>query len=162
MKNLLLLILISIGSASLLMSQPHHGGMSKEKREKVESMKVAFITQKLDITPDEAKVFWPVYNQMTDELQALREKRRQDMKSLKTDADSLTDKEYERIFDSDLQFRQAELDILKKYQPQLKKVLPMKKLARLPRVEDEFRQELLEKIQDRNGKSNGSHKGKGR
>jgi hypothetical protein len=162
MKKTLLLLMISLVSSAMLIAQPRHGGMSKEKREKVESMKVAFITQKLDITPDEAKVFWPVYNQMSDELHALREKRRQDMKNLKMDSDSLTDKEYERVFDSDLQFRQSELDILKKYQPQLKKVLPMKKLARLPRVEDEFRQELLEKIQERNGKGGGGQKGKGR
>jgi len=162
MRKTLLLLIISLGSSAILLAQPRHGGMSKEKREKVESMKVAFITRKLDITPDEARVFWPVYNQMSDELQALREKRRQEMKSLKADSDSLTDKEYERIFDSDLQFRQSELDIMKKYHPQFKKVLPMKKLARLPRVEDEFRQELLEKIQERGGKPSGDHKGKGR
>lgn len=139
---------------------PNRNVMSKEKRQKLESMKVAFITQRLDLTPEEAKVFWPVYNQMTDELHGLREKRRSDLKNLKSESDSLSDKEYEKIFDSDLQFRQAELDILKKYQPQLKKVLPLKKLAKLHRVEDDFRQELLEKLKERDGKGP-SPKGRG-
>ena len=84
------------------------------------------------------------------------------MKNLRSASDSLSDKDYEKIFDSDLQFRQAEIDILKKYQPQLKKVLPMKKLAKLPRVEDDFRQELLEKLKERDGKGPGpkGHGGK--
>ncbi len=162
MKNLMLILVFTVSVLASYGQPPHRDGISKEKRQKLESMKVAFITQRLDLTPDEAKVFWPVYNQMSDELHGLREKRRTDMKNLRSASDSLSDKDYEKIFDSDLQFRQAEIDILKKYQPQLKKVLPMKKLAKLPRVEDDFRQELLEKLKERDGKGPGpkGHGGK--
>lgn len=164
MKKTLLtlqLLLISVW----VFAQPHKGDgpIPKERRDKIESMKVAFLTKRLSITSDEAKVFWPVYNQMSDELYQLREKRRTEMRQLRDDADNLSDKDYERIFDSDLAFRQAELDILKKYQPQLKKVLPLKKLAKLPRAEEDFKHELLERIKENRGKGSGQSGGnKGR
>ena len=39
------------------------GNQPGERREKMEAQKIAFITKQLELTPDEAKVFWPVYNE---------------------------------------------------------------------------------------------------
>src|SRR5690606_1178834 len=38
---------------------------SQEKQdwEKIKSLKVAFITEKLELTPKEAQSFWPIYNE---------------------------------------------------------------------------------------------------
>jgi hypothetical protein len=41
-------------------------------RDRIEPMKIAFITQKLNLTAEEAQKFWPVYNKFSDELQKLR------------------------------------------------------------------------------------------
>ena len=162
-KSILVLQLLLISVVTL--AQPHRGDgpSSKEKRDKIESMKVAFLTQRLNITPDEAKVFWPVYGQMNEELYQLREKRRAELREFRGENEQMTDKDYERIFDSDLVFRQAELDILKKYQPQLKKALPIKKLAKLPKAEEDFKHELLERMKenrDKGGNHSGGSKGK--
>lgn len=116
------------------------------KKERVEAMKVAFITQKLDLSPEEAKVFWPVYNQYQDELEQLRKNRRENAKQ---NMDDLSNAEIEKMVDGEIGYRQAELDLLKKYHPQLKKVLPIRKVARLYRAEEEFKRQLLEMIQDR-------------
>jgi len=140
-------------------AQPPAGGppqVTPEKREKVEAMKVAFFTRKLDLTAEEAKVFWPVYNQYQDEMHKLRDGKRNEMREAKADAENLTDKDYERIFESEITFRQSEIDIMKKYQPQLRKTLPIKKLARIHRVEDEFKRELLEMIRDKKENKGGS------
>lgn len=123
--------------------------LSPEQREKMEAMKAAFLTTKLNLTTEESTAFWPVYNQYQDELHQLRESRFEEMKEMRENKDNLTDKDYEKIFDSEMQFRQAELEIMKKYNPQIKKTLPMKKLARLHRAEEEFKRELLQKMRDR-------------
>jgi len=145
-------------STVLTIAQPR-GGMpgrlSPEKREKVEAMKVAFFTNKLDLTPEEAKVFWPVYNAYQDELMGLRETRRNEMFAMRDSTKNLTDKDYEKIVDGEITFRQSELDLMKKYQPQLRKTLPIKKLAKLERAEDEFKRELLHMIRERDGKPGG-------
>ena len=121
----------------------------EDRKEQIESMKIAFITKKLDLTPDEAKRFWPVYNQYTDELQGLRKDRRERNRDAREDFDKLGDKEVEKLVDDEIVFRQQEIDVIKKYHAQFKSVLPIKKVARLYRAEEEFKRELLERIRDR-------------
>ncbi len=41
------------------------------RAEKIQSLKIAFITQKLQLTPDEAQKFWPVYNQYDKEVHSI-------------------------------------------------------------------------------------------
>ena len=45
---------------------------SEKKLADIEALKVAFISKELDLTPDEAQKFWPVYNQYSKELKATR------------------------------------------------------------------------------------------
>ncbi len=125
------------------------GPMSPEKKEEIESMKVAFLTRKLDLTPEEAKTFWPVYNQFQGELDDVRENHRKQRNAAKEGMDNFSDKEIEKVVDGEIAFRQAELDILKKYNTQFKSVLPMKKVAKLYRAEEDFKRELIQRIQER-------------
>jgi hypothetical protein len=127
------------------------GQRAEARREKVESMKIGFLTNKLDLTSDEAKKFWPVYNQFQDEMDALRMKRRGDRKEAREDFDKLSDKEVEKVVDDEIVFRQNELDLIKKYHAQFKQVLPIKKVAVLYRSEEEFKRELLRQLKERRG-----------
>ena len=147
MPLLQLLVLFSFWIASAA-AQPGGGPPSAEKKEEIEAMKVAFLTRKLDLTSEEAKTFWPVYNQYQDELDKIREARGKQRKS-KEDMESMSDKDLEKIVDGEIVSRQAELDVLKKYNSQFKGVLPMKKVAKLYRAEEDFKRELLHKLQER-------------
>jgi hypothetical protein len=51
-------------------------GGAGANREDIESMKIAYLTKKLDLTPDEAKKFWPVFNQFSEELKNVRSNRK--------------------------------------------------------------------------------------
>ena len=42
---------------------PMEGGMNRERREKIEMYKIQFISEKLNLTKEEAQSFWPVYNE---------------------------------------------------------------------------------------------------
>ena len=46
-------------------------------REKIESMKVTFLNNKMNLTPEEAQKFWPVYNQYKNEVKALRKDKKE-------------------------------------------------------------------------------------
>ena len=144
---------------SFAIAQPGGGPpISEEKREEIEAMKAAFLTRKLDLTPDEAKTFWPVYNQYQDELDKLREDHRKTRRLAREEMDSMGDKEIEKLVDGEILFRQSELDIMKKYNGQFKGVLPMKKVAKLYRAEEDFKRELLQRIQGK-GEGGGPQKG---
>ena len=149
MKKYILFIftLLFINQAT---AQPGSGRMdNRPKKEKVEAMKIGFITDYLDLSSEEAKDFWPIYNKYQDEMELLRKGRRQNILNEQTDLNTMSDSDLEKLVDSEIIFHQNELDIQKKYHPQFKKVLPMRKVAKLYRAEEEFKKKLLEMIRER-------------
>src|SRR6476659_7744714 len=73
-----------------------------KKAEKIQALKITFITQKLELTSDEAQKFWPIYSQYENEMkQLLLERKNVDV--IETD---------ERL-----------LNIRKKYRPQFVSVI---------------------------------------
>lgn len=140
--------------SSLLFAQPP-GDRMEDKKEKIEAMKVGFLTKRLDLTTEEAQKFWPVYNQFQSELENLRKNRKKEVKEAKADFSDLSDKEVEKVVDNEIVFRQSELDVIKKYHSQFKQVLPIKKVAVLYRTEEDFKRELLQRLQDRRNEMGG-------
>ena len=67
----------------------------QSKKEKIEQLKIAYITKELDLTTDEAEKFWPLYNAMNDALKAERKARRAKSQELKTNFETLTDEQIE-------------------------------------------------------------------
>ena len=117
-----------------------------DKNDAIAAMKVSFITRKLNLTPKEAQLFWPVYNQYEEELETLRKNHRKMMNETKNDFSQVSDADIEKMVDEQINFRQKEIDILKKYHPQFKKVLPVKKVALLYKAEEEFKRHLIKQI----------------
>lgn len=135
--------MLSIGTVA---AQPGDGG---DKREKIEAMRVAFITNKLNLSSKEAQNFWPVFNEYQDKLEALRAGKRKEMKAFKDRLDQLNDQEASVFIENELNFRQKELDLQKTYFSRFRQVLPVAKVAMLLRAEDDFKKELLKKIKER-------------
>ncbi len=152
MKRLLLLTAMAFSMLNSGFAQANADRMNKgERKEKVEAMKIAYITNKLELTPAEAQQFWPVFNEYENKIQAIRQSRRKDSKDGVENFDQLSDKEVESLIDSEVSFRQKELDVLKEYHSKFKTVLPIRKLAKLYRAQEDFKRELLKKIQERKG-----------
>lgn len=164
MKNISRLIALILLTTTL-QAQPQgkgEGDGQGDRKEQIESMKIAFLTKKLELTPDEAKNFWPVYNQYWAEMEKIRDARRKQHQEMRQNKETLTDKEYEKLVDGEIVFRQQELDLLKKYNGQYKQVLPMKKVSALYRAEEDFKRELLEKMRERSQSQGGQHQGQGK
>jgi Spy/CpxP family protein refolding chaperone len=147
-KRILIPLLFTLlVSTSITFAQ---GGGRQEKRENIEAMKIAFITQKLDLTPEEAQQFWPVYNQYSDKTKELRKKRRQgNREARQQNFDELSDKEVEQLVNDDIVNRQKELDLQKEYNEKFKAILPIKKVAKLYAAEEQFKVVLINKLKDR-------------
>jgi Spy/CpxP family protein refolding chaperone len=143
--SLLLTLLVSIGTFA-----QGRGSGNQEKRENIEAMKIAFITQKLELTPEEAQQFWPVYNQYSEKTKELRKKRRQgNREARQQNFDELSDKEVEQLVNEDIANRQKELDLQKEYNEKFKAILPIKKVAKLYAAEEQFKVVLINKLKDR-------------
>jgi len=137
--------------ATLLFLLPSMLWAQKPKGEEIESLKIAFFTKKLDLSPDEAKVFWPIYNDMQEEQNAIRKERFQKMISFRKTAeiDNLTDAQIQSLITSEFDFRQRDLNIEKKYYNKFKAVLPIKIIGKYYRAQEAFKRELLNRFKDR-------------
>ena len=147
MKTALLTLLTIIGFTAISIAQP--GPKHEEKKEKVEAMKIGFITQQMNLTPEEAQKFWPVYNQMKNEIESVRKERQLSRENVKDNFETMTDPEFEKLINDELASRQKEFDIQKKYVAQFKVVVSIKKVAQFYRAEEQFKRKLLEKIQEK-------------
>jgi hypothetical protein len=116
-------------------------GMSAQNKpkEKVEAMRVAFITCRLDLTPDEAKLFWPIYENYRHDLSKLR-------RSFYPSDDG-SDPHLDA--DRQLEFEQKKLDLKKTYKPQFEQVLGKEKLNKLIGAEEDFKRMLIQTIRNR-------------
>jgi hypothetical protein len=98
------------------------------RAERIEALKVAFITQNLKLTAEEAQKFWPVYNSFIDELRKTKQTHRED----------------------ELKFQEEALAIKKKYKVEFKKILgDDARVNSVFRLEAEFRAEVQKEIQRR-------------
>lgn len=120
--------------ALLSMAQPPQGG---DKREKIEALRIAFISERLNLTPEEAQKFWPVYNQYQTDLKSLR-----DNFGMGPGKPQLT-------ADQALDFDQKKLDLKKKYKAQFETVIGKEKVNTLYNLEEEFRRKLQEMREQR-------------
>jgi hypothetical protein len=121
-----------------------------QKGERLEAMKIGFITERLNLSSDEAKIFWPVYNKFTNDLKKLRQSTKGKIAEEMSDMPAMTDAEAEKVLNDMVSFKINEAELLKKYATEFKKVLPVKKVVLLFKAENDFKRELLKKLSQRN------------
>lgn len=116
--------------------------------EKIEAAKVAFFTQKLGLSAEEGKVFWPIYNDYSREQEAFRKTRHQRMISFRKvkDIDEMTDAEVQALINNDFDYKQKDLNIERKYYNKLKTSLPIKTVGKFYRAQEAFKMELLKQF----------------
>lgn len=117
------------------------------KKDKIDGLRAAFISRKVNFTASEAQAFWPVYNEMNDKLDAARKAFRIQYNS-KTNYDFKTDKEAEAYLAAELNLKQKEFEIYRDYYEKFKKILPVKKAAAVRRAEDDFKKEIIKTIKE--------------
>lgn len=121
------------------MSQP------VSKRDKIEALRVSFISQKVNFTTLEAQAFWPLYNEYNDKMELNRKTFRQQY-GPNQEVTFKTDKDAELYLQAELNLKQKELELYKEYYERFKKILPLKKVALLKRAEEDFKKELIKNI----------------
>ncbi|MGB5236735.1 MAG: hypothetical protein WBN59_03810, partial [Flavobacteriaceae bacterium] len=86
-------------------------GQGGPGREKIKTLKVAFITERLGLTSDEAQAFWPVYNQHEKEIQRIRRMERVEIKANLMDMDLLTQSEANELLNQLMELEKTKQDL---------------------------------------------------
>ncbi|MEO5888779.1 MAG: hypothetical protein ABIQ31_00940 [Ferruginibacter sp.] len=100
---------------------------SEKRQQDIEALKVAFISKELELNPEEAQKFWPVYNQYSNELKTI----------IKGETDVLVRDE-------------KVLNLRKRYKDQFTNILGQQRMNRIFNAEGKFRQLLIKSMRNQN------------
>lgn len=146
-KKLLLLLIVFISMNSF----GQDGSLIRKKREQIKSLKVAFITEELQLTPDEASKFWPLYNSYEDQQKQIKkEKIKGYMDRMDSDSENkLSEKEAATML-AQMESSEEELfQVRRKFVTSLKAVISPIKILKLKKAEENFNKRLLQQYRDK-------------
>ncbi|NOU16779.1 MAG: hypothetical protein HOO91_04395 [Bacteroidales bacterium] len=124
----------------------------KSKHEQCEEVlkvqKVAFFTQKLNLTTHEAELFWPVYNDYWKRKNQILESKRSTMKFCAKNLEKMTDEEIIKYANEYVNFQKQESDLLIEFNEKFKQILPPSKVLMLYQTDYDFKTYLLQQIKN--------------
>lgn len=139
-------ILILFSFSFVLNAQEGKG--RQEHMEKFRSMKIAYFTENLELTPEEAEKFWPLYNDFETRKREVSRQRYRRSRNMDEELSNMTDQEAARMADDIIISRRKEVELSEAFHKDLKKIFPPKKVMKYYITEHQFREYMLRKLRD--------------
>lgn len=140
MKHIITLLILAIFAFSSLQAQD-----KSEHREKIKALKVAYITQELNMNSEVAQKFWPVYNEYEVKKRELHKRENIDWSTI----GAISEARAEEMLKEYLVIEKEEYTIKKQLFTDLKKFLTAREIIKLHELEAEFHQKLIKEYRDR-------------
>ena len=140
MKNLLFLLFLILLTNHSVVAQ------KQLKRQRIKALKISFITNSLDLTPNEAEKFWPIYNIHSNSIQSLKvslENGIQRKIQIAGGIESLSEKQAENFILKMSNIEQQITDNQLKLINELSTVISFKKIIKLKKAQREFNRRIL-------------------
>ena len=142
-NTLTICMMVLIGAGTAQAQQKTDDGW----KERVMSEKIAFFTMELNITPEEAQVFWPVYNKVEKEIDQARHDVIRSYKNLAEAIDAgKSSKEISTLLENYLQAKVTQDKLDNASAETYKGILPVEKVAKLFVAEEKFRRQYINKL----------------
>ena len=116
-------------------------------REKVEAARIALITNRLGLTPEQAEKFWPIYREFSEKRKEIRKEFRQ--VQLGVERSKPDPKKQEELVKLGFQLKQNELNLEKDYSGRIMNIISAQQMLNLRKAEQDFRQLILIHLQQR-------------
>jgi Spy/CpxP family protein refolding chaperone len=164
------LILSAVCLALTLNAQPAKSDAAKQKakemkeaaQSRIQAEHIAYLTTELELTPEEAQVFWPVYNKAQAEQKELNKATRAAQKALKMALkEGKSDDEITEAMNGYIKAKKAQRHVLSDYQKDFIKVIGVAKTAKLYVAEEGFRSKQINRLGEGKGKGPGQGYGEG-
>jgi len=149
-KKLVCLTLMFSLLTSFGFSQTGQTRENDDRRQAIETRRIAFFTERMALTPEEARVFWPLYNEYTrnrDEINAAYRDRWAEVERV-----SALSAEDAGRFAEDQIVRLEKLIALKRtFHENLKRTLSPVKIALMYEADRDFNRMLLKEAREKRG-----------
>ena len=147
MKKLRLILLLGVGLVCMSGIQAQVTGDFQGRgmqNARIKAQRVAYITSRLELSPQEAERFWPLYNEMEEERERIFLKY-----DLERPADSISEADATRRIEQSFRLEEELLALRRRYYERFKQIVPASKIVKFPAAEREFKREMLEELRHR-------------
>ena len=145
MKTLHILICLLFASAATMAQNK----FKQEDFDQFKAQKISFMTERMELTPEEAQKFWPIFNEFEKKRIETHQKRRELEKKVKDNFDKYSESEFKKLSYEIVDQTIKESDLLKEYHEKFLRVLPAKKVVMLGQIENEFRFKMIRDYRQR-------------
>jgi hypothetical protein len=135
MKKIIVLILCSMFSLGSFAQDKE----KEQHRKQIKALKVAYITQQMNMDSKLAQKFWPIYNWYENKRMELHRREHRNL----GDVDNISETRAEEILSEYLSVEKEEYLIKKQLYNKLKEILSAKQIVKLHKLESEFNRKLL-------------------
>ena len=122
-------------------------GPSEEDRQRfraeVRNYKHEFLTRELDLTREQQRDFFPLYDEMENQIHKAQHEAMMMEHKINKSTTSVSDLEYEKATEAMVEVKSKEASIEGQYLPKFREVLSAKQLFKLKQAERKFTQELM-------------------
>lgn len=147
LRSVLLLWLLAALPTAGAHAQP--GARRQERLSQLENARIAYLTEKVALTPDQAQKFWPLYNEFITKRRDLSRR----LRLLRpTNPDGLTDQQIKDNLNQSFALRQQEIALEKDYFERFQRVISVRQVGRLALAERQFTREILQRVAGRPGR----------
>lgn len=146
MKKITTILFLSVFAVGFLKAQNSRPGYEKYA-EKFRSERISFLTEKLDLSVEEAEKFWPRYNEYQDERDKIIKTKSFGNRGRRPDG--MTKEEMEVMVDNKVEQELKLAELKMEFHKDVKKIIPIEKVVLLYRSEHDFMNYMLNKIRGR-------------
>lgn len=144
MKASLITLLLVIGGFGIAQHPGKGPGPNNEAMEKIEAARIALITERLELTPEQAEKFWPIYREFGQKRQESRQAFDQARRNF--DPNQASEEENKRMLEMANQVKEQQLNLEREYSERILKVITTRQLNNLRKAENDFKEMLLRRI----------------
>lgn len=142
-KIVFILLLIPIIS----IAQNRQGGGGGGRLQKIHSAKIGMITERLNLTPEQAPQFWAVYNEYENKKIELKKSIRRTMEEAVSLA--ATDEKILSAQKQAIALRRKEIDLEEEYMTKILRTITPRQFSELKRTEANFNKMLIERLNEK-------------
>lgn len=142
-------IILGFAIATLLSVITFSANAQQNRRmnmEEFENKKIEYITKEAELTKEEANKFFPIYNEPSKKKFELHRQHRQKIEKMKSSKDNMSNEEYRKLLENDVDVKLKEAELDKEYSSKLDEVIAPEKLYKAQQAERKFMQDAIRKF----------------
>lgn len=142
-RNYWIFFTLLLSALTFSMSDAHAQRRNEEEIKKIQDAKIAIITNRINLTPEQSKDFWPIYNEFSGKKRDMNRSMRQ---LIGNKGEGASDDQAMNNLKEVQDLKQKQLELEKEYQARFLTVISAKQLVELYKAERTFNDMLLQRL----------------